>query len=254
MIEIRSFSFAYRKNSTVLTDCSVTIGAGEIVNILGPNGSGKSTLLKAMLGLLPVGKNTIFVHGRDITRMRQSELAKILNYVPQTHQGVFNYRVLDMVLMARTSRAPWFGFTDADHAIACDALRRVRLSALADRPYLELSGGQRQLVMIARALAQGGQYFIMDEPVAGLDYGNQYHLLETIQSLASSSSGQHAASFILTTHHPEHARFLGGRAILMKDGRILSDGPAIETVTPPAIRSLYGLSASLLHKLSFFNG
>ena len=156
--------------------------------------------------------------------------------------------------MARTSRTPWLGFTEADHAIARDALRRVRLSALADCPYLELSGGQRQLVMIARALAQGGQYFIMDEPVAGLDYGNQYHLLETIQSLASSSSGKHAASFILTTHHPEHARFLGGRAILMKDGRILADGPANTTVTPPAIRSLYGLSASLLHKLSFFNG
>lgn len=151
MIEIRSFSFAYRKNRTVLNDCSVTIGVGEIVNILGPNGSGKSTLLKAMLGLLPIGKNAIFIHGRDITRIRQRELAKILNYVPQTHQGVFNYRVLDMVLMARTSRAPWLGFTDTDHAIARDALRRVRLSALAERPYLELSGGQRQLVMIARA-------------------------------------------------------------------------------------------------------
>ena len=202
MIEIRSFSFSYVKQRHAIDDLSLTIRPGEIVNILGPNGSGKSTLLKAMLGLLPVRKGSIAIDGQDIADMSHVDLAKRLNYVPQQHHGVFNYRVMDIVMMARTSGSPWLGYSAKDYRLARQALEKIRMTHFADRPYLELSGGERQLVMIARALAQGGQYFIMDEPVTGLDYGNQFHLLETIQSLASSVTGDHAPAFILTTHHP----------------------------------------------------
>ena len=254
MIEIRSFSFSYVKQRHAIDDLSLTIRPGKIVNILGPNGSGKSTLLKAMLGLLPVRKGSIAIDGQDIADMSHVDLAKRLNYVPQQHHGIFNYRMMDIVMMARTSGSLWLGYSAKDYPIARQALEKIRMTHFADRPYLELSGGERQLVMIARALAQGGQYFIMDEPVTGLDYGNQFHLLETIQSLASSVTGDHAPACILATHHPEPVRFLGGRAILMSQGRIIADGASRKIITPEAICSLYGLSPTVLEKLSSFNG
>lgn len=106
----------------------------------------------------------------------------------------------------------------------------------ARRPYLHLSGGERQLVLIARSLAQGGVFFIMDEPVSGLDYGNQFHLLQTIKDLSGEG-----VSFVLTTHHPRHALYLGGRALLLKSGKIIADGPSEEVVTTGNIRDLYEL-------------
>ncbi|NLC24796.1 MAG: ABC transporter ATP-binding protein [Oxalobacter sp.] len=249
MIEISNLSFSYGKNTPALEDISLSVKPGEIVNILGPNGSGKSTLLKIILGLLPVKTGRVCIDGKDIALMRHAELARMLSYVPQQHHGIFNYSVLDMVLMSRVSGASWFKYAQSDYDAAHDALKKVRIEKFAQRSYLELSGGERQLVLIARALAQGGTYFIMDEPVTGLDYGNQFYLLETIQSLSAASTKEKGMAFMLTTHHPEHALFLGGRAILMNEGRIIADGPVGEIVTPSEISSLYGLKPSLLQQI-----
>ena len=251
MIEVSQLSFAYSTKHPVLCNLSFTVQPGEIINILGPNGCGKSTLLKAILGFLPLNPGQVHINGHDIVTLRPQRLARLLSYVPQMHSAPFNYEVLDVVLMGRCFSGPWYAYTEEDHAIACDALRRVRLLDLAKKPYHHLSGGQRQLVLIARALAQGADYFIMDEPVTGLDYSNQFYLLETIRELSAQGGAQQAGRliFILTTHHPEHALFLGGRALLIQKGQLLADGPVDTVVTAKGICDLYGIKPQFLDKI-----
>ena len=241
-IEIRDLHFAYAAGRPVLNGLSLSIRPGEVVNILGPNGCGKTTLLKLMLGFLEAPAGSVLVEGRDIRAYARRELARRLAYVPQSHSGVFNYAALDMVLMGRTSSSPWLRFRDEDYGRARAALERVRIGHLADRPYLHLSGGERQLVLIARALAQNSSFLIMDEPVSGLDYGNQFHLLKVIRELA----GEGGPGFILTTHHPEQAVYLGGRALLIKNGLLTADGPATEIINGPSVSELYNLPPDFL--------
>ncbi|MDR1045489.1 MAG: ABC transporter ATP-binding protein [Candidatus Adiutrix sp.] len=237
MIEVRDLHFAYAAGGEVLKGLTLSFGAGEVVNILGPNGCGKTTLLKLMLGFLPAPPGSVLVEGRDIRGYGRRELARRLAYVPQAHHGVFNYTALDMVLMGRTAASPWLRFSDDDQRRAGAALERVRISHLAGRHYLQLSGGERQLVLIARALAQNSAFLIMDEPAGGLDYGHQFHLLKLIRELADDGG----PGFVLTTHHPEQAVYLGGRALMIKAGLLTADGPAAEIIDGRAVRDLYDL-------------
>lgn len=236
MIEVRDLTLGYFDAPPVLRQVSLRVGKGEVVNVLGPNGCGKTTLLRAILGFLPVPPNHIFLAGRPQEKISRKELARTLAYVPQMHAGVFAYQVLDVVLMGRTARSPWLRFSAQDTERAMYALEQVRMAGYARKSYLELSGGQRQLVLIARALCQECSALVMDEPVTGLDYGNQFHLLELIGELSGSGP-----AIILTTHHPEQAVYLGGRAILLKDGHVVADGPVSTTVTLQRIRDLYSL-------------
>jgi ABC-type cobalamin/Fe3+-siderophores transport systems, ATPase components len=244
MIAVSGLSFAYTPDAPVLKNIGFEAGPGEIINILGPNGSGKSTLLKAILGFFPVTRGSIHIFGQDVLDIPKHRLARKLAYVPQNHNGVFHYTVHDVVLMGRTAASPWYRVTEEDHAVTRAAMEKTLVAAHARKPYLQLSGGERQLVLIARALAQGADYFIMDEPVSGLDYGNQFHLLETIRKLS-----EEGLSFILTTHHPEHAVFLGGRAMLMKNGELLEDGPAASVITAARVCDLYGMPLALLKRI-----
>jgi iron complex transport system ATP-binding protein len=234
VIEVRALTLGYPKSPPVLKDFSLRVAKGEVVSILGPNGCGKTTLLKALLRFLPVPPGRLFLEGRPLETIKRQELARMLAYVPQHHHGVFNYSVLDVVLMGRTAASPRLRFSAEDHDLARAALERVRLGRLARRSYLELSGGERQLTLIARALAQNCAGLIMDEPASSLDYGNQFRLLDLIGELAG-------LTIILTTHQPEQAVYLGGRALLMDDGRLIADGPAEGVVTPTRVRDLYNL-------------
>lgn len=244
MIEVRDLTLGYRKSAPVLKNVSLAVRMGEVVNILGPNGCGKTTLLKAMLGFLPPPPGRVLLDGTPLERFARRDLARRLAYVPQSHRGVFPYSARDVVLMGRTVHSPWLRFSDEDRARAEAALLRVRMGHVADRSYLELSGGERQLVLIARALAQDCPYLAMDEPVGGLDYGNQFRFLDLIRSIAAAGP-----AVILTTHHPEQAVFLGGRALLMKQGRVVGDGPVGELVTRSRVRSLYDLEEGTLERV-----
>lgn len=244
-IELRGLSFAYEPSKPVLHDVSFTAWQGEIVNILGPNGCGKSTLLRAILGFLPVARGRIFIDGCDIRGISKQQLARFLAYVPQNHHGAFQYSAFDVVLMGRTAAGPWYRMSGEDYEAARAAMEKTMTLAHADKSYLQLSGGERQLVLIARALAQGADFCIMDEPVTGLDYGNQFRLLDTIRDLAAGG-----LSFILTTHHPEHAIFLGGRALLFKEGRLIADGTPENVITSSCICGLYNMPRSLLRRVA----
>lgn len=245
MIEVRNLFFGYSKKHSIINDISFTADRGEIINILGPNGCGKSTLIKILLGFYPVKQGMVLIDGKDISDYKRAEMAKKLSYVPQHHGGAFSYSVLDVVLMGRVHMSPWYKYKKDDYDAAYEALAKVRLTDFASRSYLELSGGERQLVLIARALAQKANYFIMDEPVTGLDYGNQFLLLQTIKDLS-----EEGLSFMLSTHHPEHAIFLGGRALLIKAGKIIGDGDPYKIITTNCVCDLYNMPRSMVEKFS----
>ncbi|MDR2401180.1 MAG: ABC transporter ATP-binding protein, partial [Deferribacteraceae bacterium] len=188
VIEVSSLSFGYSKGCEILKSVTFAADKGEIINILGPNGCGKSTLIKAMLGFFRLKKGTVKYNGADINAIKRRDMAKLASYVPQLHIGAFSYSVLDVVLMGRGRAGGGLGYSKKDYAAAEEALAKVGLESFAERSYLHLSGGERQLVIIARSLAQKAEYFLMDEPVAGLDYGNQYLLLSIIKRLAAEGT------------------------------------------------------------------
>ncbi|MDR1728221.1 MAG: ABC transporter ATP-binding protein [Acidobacteriota bacterium] len=240
LIEISHLSFGYRR-APVIEDLDLSIEGEGVTALLGPNGSGKTTLLKLLLGLLAPTAGRIRIGGDDIGDLTQKELACRLAYVPQVHKETFGYSVFDVVLMGRMPRTSFFArYGDADRGAAREALDKLSIAHLADRPYTEISGGERQMTLIARALAQGADIFVMDEPTNGLDYGNQLRLLDRIGRLAAEGY-----TFIYTTHHPDHALAVADRVVMMKDGRVVREGAPQAVLTTQGLAELYNLSDRL---------
>lgn len=241
LFELDSLSFRYG-GSAVLSGLNLRIDEGQVVALLGPNGSGKTTLLKLLLGLLTPTEGSVRLRGEELHRIPRSELARQLAYVPQTHREAFGYQVFDVVLMGRTPHSSFFaGYSAHDREITTGALEKMGIGHLARRPYTEISGGERQLTLIARALAQGADVLVMDEPTNSLDYGNQLRLLERVGWLADEGY-----TFLFTSHHPEHAMAIADRVVMLQRGAILHDGAPLQTVTPENLASLYDLSPVLL--------
>jgi iron complex transport system ATP-binding protein len=203
---------------TIGRDVDIELAAGEVLCLLGPNGGGKTTLFKTLLGLLKKQGGSITLNGADITRWSRQRLARVIAYVPQASAGYFPYTVIDTVLMGRTARIGLFATPSRhDRAIAEAALARVRLADFADSIFTRLSGGQRQLVLIARALAQEPKILVMDEPTASLDFGNQVLVLNHVRELARQGIG-----IILSTHDPDHAFACADRVALLHEGRLIA--------------------------------
>ncbi|KMY65878.1 ABC transporter [Desulfocarbo indianensis] len=220
----------------VLENVSLAVNRGEIVSLLGPNGSGKTTLLKIMLGLIPPNQGLVRLDGVCVADMAPKRLARRLAYVPQLHRMSFAYRVLDVALMGRLPhKSMFYKYAKSDLRLAEAALEKLGIGHLKDRPYTDISGGERQLTLIARALTQGTDIFVMDEPVNGLDYGNQIRLLAQINDLA-----QEGYTFIKTTHFPDHALWLSDRVVMLKQGRVIADHSAARAVTDANLYELYG--------------
>lgn len=228
-----SFGFT---DKPVLRDVSMAVRKGEIISLLGPNGSGKTTLLKTLLGLYRLDKGRVLFEGQSISSLQQKALARSIAYVPQIHRASFAYRVIDVVLMGRIPHKTFFSrFTTEDMNIALSALEKLSILHLRDRPYTRISGGERQLTLIARAMTQGATTFIMDEPANGLDYGNQIKLLESLMDL-----GEDGYTFIKSTHFPDHALWVADRVIMLKDGAIIADGTPDSVITSENLFTLYG--------------
>lgn len=233
MIKLVNLNVKYAKKEVLKQICFEF--EGGILNILGENGSGKSSLLKAILGLIKFSGD-VLINRANLRSFSSRELASLISYIPQSNFTPFNYSVLDMVLMGRLAYKWLFdNYSKNDRLIAMESLESLGILNLVNDEFLNLSGGQKQLVLIARALASRAKTIIMDEPINGLDFGNQIRLLEMIKMVASSGY-----DFIITTHHPRHARFIGGRAILIKNGEIFRD-TASELLDSSLISKLYGV-------------
>lgn len=241
LLDVQGVGFSYRK-MPVLAQVDLGFRAGEIVSLLGPNGSGKTTLLKIMLGFLQPETGAVFFAGNALKKISPQLLARRIAYVPQVHREAFGYTVEDIVLMGRMPYHTFFStFSTKDRELAAGAMKKLEIFHLRDRPYTEISGGERQLALIARSLTQGADVFIMDEPVNGLDYGNQMRLLQGIKSLAKEG-----LTFIMTTHFPDHALMTADRVILLQQGKVLADGPPERTITAETIFALYRIAVEVV--------
>ncbi|HNS09734.1 MAG TPA: ABC transporter ATP-binding protein [Candidatus Ozemobacteraceae bacterium] len=241
-IAVENLCFHYDSRKPVLDSLSFTIEAGSVTSILGPNGSGKTTLLKLLLGLKQPVSGTILIAGRPIDQIPLAERAKLLAYVPQQHSPIFSYKSLDVAAMGRVPHAGIFcSLKKNDLEIARQNMARLGIEHLADRPYTEISGGEQQLVLIARALSQGAGILILDEPVAGLDYGNQLLLLKHLRNLAGSG-----ITCIKTTHYPEHALWTSDQAIFIKNGRVAACGSSEKIINSEMLQQIYGAKINVI--------
>jgi len=209
---------------------------GEALALLGPNGGGKTTLLKTLLGILrPLAGETL-IDGQSLALLPIRERARRIAYVPQSHVPTFAFSVQSVVLMGRTAHGSLFSRPSAhDHAVAASALDRFGIAHLNERPYTMLSGGERQLVLLARALAQEPQFIVLDEPTASLDFGNQGKVMREIRALAASGHG-----VLFTTHDPNHALRGADRAHLLRDGERLAEGRVGDVLDRERLEALYG--------------
>ncbi|SCL13532.1 iron complex transport system ATP-binding protein [Micromonospora nigra] len=233
-LSVRNLTFAYGEHR-VLDGVDLDLRPGELCALFGPNGSGKSTLYRCLLGHLRHG-GTVTLDGVDLGRLRPAEVARKVSYVPQQHSNPFPFTVLDMVLMGRTPHLGGvFGPRPADVAFCAGVLDQVGLADQRDRLYHTLSGGQRQLVLIARALAQDCGVLLLDEPTASLDFGNQMWVWRTVRELARSGR-----AVLVCTHEPNHVRWFCDRAVALgRAGRLVADGPPAEVVTTDLVTALY---------------
>lgn len=237
LLSAADLHFGYAAGLPVLNGVSLRVGSGEVVALLGANGGGKSTLLKLLLGFLRPSRGEVCLDGRSLHGRPLREIARRVAYVPQSQGMPFPYRVYDLVALARIPFGGLFKrLRPRDREAVAAALDRLDIAPLANRIYTELSGGQRQLCRIACALAQEARTIVMDEPVSGLDYGNQWRLLALIRELAAEGRG-----IILSSHHPDHVLNAASRALLLHQGRIIADGAPESVVTPAHIRRLYDL-------------
>jgi iron complex transport system ATP-binding protein len=223
-------------------DVSLSLEAGEVLCLLGPNGSGKTTLFRTLLGLLPPLGGQVLVDGKDLWRRTRGEIAQRVSYVPQAHAAFFPFTVREVVLMGRTAHLGIFSMPSRrDREIAQAAIKRMRLAHLADSIYTRISVGERQLALIARALAQDARIIVMDEPTANLDFGNQVRVLEHIQALAQTGMG-----VLLSTHDPDQAFICADRVAMLHEGRLARTGTPAEVITAASLRQLYGVDVEVM--------
>jgi iron complex transport system ATP-binding protein len=240
MLEVKSLSFSYG-SKPVFENVSFSLKKGEIMCILGPNGAGKSTLIKCIAGILKPNVGSIYIQGEDTVSLGVRGIARHIGYVPQQNEVVFPFTVLDFVVMGRAPHLSMFESPDVDDIkLAKESLAMVGISDLAERPVSNLSGGQSQMVLIARALVQKPSLLLLDEPTSHLDFGNQILVLETVRKLASVGM-----SIIMNTHMPDHAFLLGDKAAALAGGRLVAIGEVETVVTSKTMSLLYGVNVAV---------
>ncbi|MGQ4273599.1 ABC transporter ATP-binding protein [Terrihabitans sp. B22-R8] len=235
LLQIENLSFG-PAGRTLAKGVNVRLEAGEVLALLGPNGAGKTTFLKTLLHLQPPPVGRVSVYGEDIANWSPARRAMSLAYVPQSSGGQFAFSVLDTVLMGRTARRSMLeGPTSADHDAAYAALNDLGISHLAGRRFTGISGGERQLVLIARALAQEARILVLDEPTASLDFANQERVLAVLSWLAKRNF-----AVLFSTHHPDQAFSVAHNVLLLSRCGEILQGPALETMTESNLTRLYG--------------
>jgi iron complex transport system ATP-binding protein len=233
---------AARGSRAAFEGVSFSARSPESLCILGSNGAGKSTLLKCAAGIERLKAGSAWYAGRNILSYGRRELAGIVAYMPQEHLPAFRFSALDVVTMGRTPRLGFFASPGERDAEAAEKnMEFLQISHLAPKPYTSLSGGERQMVMLAAALTQEPVFLLLDEPTSHLDYGNQHRFLDLLKNLK-----ERGISVIMTSHFPDHAFAASDRVIVMKDGAITADGPPDEIITSAAMTALYGIPVDVM--------
>lgn len=234
-IEIRDITFAYGQEDT-LRGVTASLAAGRLHALFGPNGSGKSTLLRCLAGLLRYQVGSVQVLGREVAALSPRELARLVAYVPQEHRLSFPFTVREVVLMGRTPHLGGFaGPSRADKAAAARALATAQIEEIAEKPYTELSGGQRQLVLLARALCQDAPVLVLDEPTSALDFKNQMLVWQVLGHLR-----EEGRTVVACTHDPNHVSWFCDEAAILRQGRLLRQGPVEQVMDNRTLSLLYG--------------
>jgi len=241
-LAVEDLSYGY-PGRVVGNHIGFTLGAGEVLCVLGRNGEGKSTLFKTILGLLPLRGGTVRVDGEAISDWSPRRRALTFGYVPQNSGGTFPFTVAELVLMGRTAHRGVFAAPSAaDRASAEEALAALGIEHLARREWLRVSGGERQLALVARALAQQPRILVLDEPTASLDFGNQVRVLDAVRRLAETRG----LSVLLSTHHPEQAFACADRVAVLAGGLLLRIGAPAEVITSETLRACYSVDVTVL--------
>jgi len=241
VLRVESLAFGF-PGRTIGRDVSFSLESGAVMCVLGPNGGGKTTLFRTVLGLLARHSGAITLEERAIEDLSRTAIAKLIGYVPQGHSGYFAYTVREFVLMGRTAHLGIFSSPSRkDFDVAERALASLGIAHLAERPVTEVSGGERQLALVARALAQEPRLLVLDEPTASLDFGNQVRVLERIAALARTG-----IAILFSSHDPDHAFLCAQRALLLAEGRALEIGAPRDVIRPDSLQRLYGVSVQVL--------
>lgn len=240
--KVDKLTFSYPQSDRLILDkASLELRKGEILCVLGPNGAGKTTLLNCMAGLLNWQGGSIELCGQNLKKMSDKERAKHVGYVPQLHVPAFDYRVIDFVLMGRASRTGTLGRPkEEDEKMCMEVLESMNIAHLAQQSYMKISGGERQQLLIARAIVQQPEVVLFDEPTAHLDFGNQHRVLKRVKQMADEGY-----SVIITTHNPDHALMLGDKAAIVSRDGIITQGNCEDVVTEETLRQVYDIDLKL---------
>lgn len=239
MLSIQGLFFGYR-NINVLEDIELELNKGEILSVVGPNGAGKTTLLKCIAGIVRPEKGIILINGKDASRMKRLVLARCIAYVPQSSPSKFPITVFDAVLMGRRPYISWKP-SRRDLEMVADIVKSMGLEDIALRDFDQLSGGQKQKVLLARAVAQDTEYLLLDEPTANLDLKHQIEVMEMISSMVKSNG----VAAILAMHDLNLASRFSDRMVMLNAGKIFCNGDPQQIITAENIRSVYGVEATI---------
>lgn len=242
LMEMINGTFSYNANNNIFEDINFTIDKGDIFCILGANGTGKTTLLKCLNGLIKINSGKVFYNGEDIYSFSHSQMAKNIGYIPQIHNSTFSFTIMDVVLMGRAPHIDTFSSpSKKDIKIAEESLKALNIYHMKDKPYTEISGGEQQLVFIARVLTQKPSVLLLDEPTSHLDFGNQIRTLNIIEKLANNG-----LSVIMSSHFPDHAFISANKVAILKGKEFIDIGTPEEVITPKNMELAYGINVDIV--------
>ncbi len=247
-LQVENLIGGYGKKE-ILHNISFNINEGDVLCILGPNGCGKSTLLKLLLRIITKMTGNVFIHGKNTDKIDRKTLAQIFSYMPQSDRMLFPYTILEMVTMGRTCHiGKWNTPSKDDINIAYEALEKLKIAHMANKLYTNISGGERQLVLIARAICQDASILIMDEPTSSLDFANKLLVMDAI-----STAVKEGRSVILTTHSPSEPFSIASKVLLLSNGRKVGFGKPLEVLTSKALERVYGIPMDIMTVTDRFN-
>lgn len=241
MLTIHALSFRYNIRQ-VLSDVSFSVEKGQLCGLFGPNGSGKTTLFKCCLKFLPLQKGTIRMNNEDVSHKTVETLSRTVAYVPQEHKPPFPYLSREVVLMGRTPHVKGiFGIKRVDKQIAHDAMDQIGILEFAHEPYNQLSGGQRQMVLMARAIAQDTPLMFLDEPTSALDFQNQMKIWGLMEDIVAEGK-----TILACSHDPNHVTWFCDKAVVISGGGVVSQGEPKDVINQNVMETIYQNTCSVL--------